>query len=69
MCTLKCECKYMYMCTHMHTHTSQGSTYGPFLFARRARFCQRFVLLLNLREQTEKSLAGPSWETCYPSLG
>lgn len=64
-------CAHTHTCVHVHTcihmymppPPSQGSTYGPFLFARRARLWQSSVLLFNLREQTEKSLAGPSWET------
>lgn len=43
---------------HTHTWGSWRSTYSPFLLARRARLQQGFVLLLHLREQTKKSLAG-----------
>ena len=40
--------------THTHTHGSGRTTYSPFLFGRRARLRESFILLFNLREQTEE---------------
>lgn len=48
---------------HTHTQGAWGSTYSPFLLARRARPRQGFVSLFHLREQTKKSLAGQGWGT------
>lgn len=39
--------------SHTHTHASGRTTYSPFLFGGRARLRESFVLLFNLREQTE----------------
>lgn len=40
--------------THTHTHGSGRTTYSPFLFGRRTRLRESFILLFNLREQTEE---------------
>ena len=66
-----------YTHTHTHTHGSGRTTYSPFLFGRRARLRESFVLLFNLREQTEEvtgksevRVGGPGSESTgskYPS--